>query len=66
MPTHAECAGIVFCESSAYGLPSLAYQMGGISSLIKDNVTGKLFSLEDTSMEKWVKWIKNDKPSGWI
>ena len=58
LPTHAECAGIVFCESSAYGLPSLAYQTGGIGSLIKDDCTGKLFSLEETSMEKWATWIE--------
>lgn len=26
--------------------------------MIKDDCTGKLFSLEETSMEKWATWIE--------
>ncbi len=40
LPTQAEAAGIVFCEASAYGLPSLAYATGGVPDYVRDGVTG--------------------------
>lgn len=40
LPTHAECAGIVFCESSAYGLPIFTYNTGGIGNYVIDGVNG--------------------------
>lgn len=40
LPTKAECAGIVFCESSAYGIPSVTYETGGIGSYIIDGENG--------------------------
>ncbi|MGA2697572.1 MAG: glycosyltransferase family 4 protein [Terriglobales bacterium] len=42
LPTRAECFGIVFCEASAYGLPSLAPNTGGVSGAIRDGVNGFL------------------------
>ena len=36
LPTHAECAGVVFCESSNRGLPSISYSTGSVPSIIKD------------------------------
>lgn len=40
LPTKAECAGIVFCEASAYGLPSITYDTGGIGSYVIDGENG--------------------------
>lgn len=40
LPTRAECAGIVFCESSAYGIPSITYDTGGIGSYIVNGENG--------------------------
>lgn len=40
LPTRAECAGIVFCESSAYGLPIFTYNTGGIGNYVIDGVNG--------------------------
>jgi glycosyltransferase involved in cell wall biosynthesis len=40
LPTRAEAAGIVFCEASAYGLPSLAYATGGVSDYVRNGVNG--------------------------
>lgn len=40
LPTLAECAGIVFCEASAYGLPSFTYSTGGIGNYVEDGVNG--------------------------
>ena len=40
LPTRNECFGIVFCEASAFGLPSLAARTGGVSEVIQDGVNG--------------------------
>jgi glycosyltransferase involved in cell wall biosynthesis len=40
LPTRNECFGIVFCEASAFGLPSLGTQTGGVSEVILDGVNG--------------------------
>lgn len=56
MPTRAECAGIVFCEASAYGLPSITCDVGGVSTYVKSGVNGKVFSKE-TDIEEYCKYI---------
>ncbi|WJM33506.1 glycosyltransferase family 4 protein (plasmid) [Lactiplantibacillus plantarum] len=40
LPTTAEAAGIVFAESSMYGLPILTYATGGVSTYVKNEVNG--------------------------
>lgn len=40
LPTKAECAGVVFSESSAYGLPIFTYNTGGIPDYVVDGVNG--------------------------
>ncbi|MDQ3920553.1 MAG: glycosyltransferase family 4 protein, partial [Acidobacteriota bacterium] len=45
-PSRAECYGIVFAEASSFGLPSLATRTGGIPSVVKDDVNGRLFDLK--------------------
>lgn len=40
LPTRAECYGIVFCEASAYGLPSITTDTGGVTSIVKEGVNG--------------------------
>lgn len=40
LPTRAECYGIVYCEASAYGLPSIATATGGVTSIVKDGING--------------------------
>lgn len=44
LPTKFDCFGIVFCEASAYGIPSLATDIGGVSQVIKNGKNGYLFS----------------------
>ncbi len=46
LPTRAECYGLVFCEASAFGVPSIATKTGGVTSAIKDGVNGFTFSLD--------------------
>ncbi len=45
MPSRAECFGIVFCEASSFGLPSIASTAGGIPTAVTDGRNGYLFPL---------------------
>ena len=40
VPTRRDCYGLVFCEASAFGLPSIATNTGGVTEIIKDGVNG--------------------------
>lgn len=40
LPTKAECAGIVFSESSMFGLPSITRDTGGVKDYVEDDVNG--------------------------
>lgn len=43
LPSRAESFGIVFCEASAYGVPSVSIRTGGIASPVRHNTNGYLF-----------------------
>jgi glycosyltransferase involved in cell wall biosynthesis len=47
VPTRTDCFGIVFCEASGFGIPSLATNTGGVGGAITDGVNGFLFDYED-------------------
>ncbi len=51
LPTRADCFGIVFCEASAYGLPSLATATGGVPDAVREGVNGFLFSRDARGIE---------------
>lgn len=40
MPTTAECAGIVFSEASAFGIPSYTCLTGGTGSYVRNGING--------------------------
>lgn len=40
VPTRQEIFGIVFCEASAFGLPSITTDTGGVSSAVKNGENG--------------------------
>ena len=40
LPTRAECAGVVFCEASAFGIPSITTDTGGGTTYVEDGVNG--------------------------
>jgi len=40
LPTRAEALGVVLCEASAYGLPILATDTGGVRGALNDGVNG--------------------------
>ncbi len=51
LPTTAEAAGIVFCEASSFGLPSLAYATGGVPDYVRNGVNGMCFSPGSSAAE---------------
>ncbi len=46
VPTRADCAGIVFCEAAAYGLPAITTHTGGVPSVVENEVTGVMLAPE--------------------
>ena len=40
LPTRQECFGVVFCEASAFGLPSITTETGGISGAVYNGKNG--------------------------
>lgn len=57
LPTEFEAFGIVFCEASAYGLPSIAANVGGVSQPIREGKNGFLLSPNATA-EEYAEKIK--------
>lgn len=51
LPTKAEAFGIVFSEANSFGIPVFASRVGGIPSVIKENINGFLFDLNLTPKE---------------
>lgn len=58
LPSRAECYGVVFCEANSFGVPCLSTNVGGIPTVIKDNVNGKTFSL-DANISEYCTYIIN-------
>lgn len=40
LPTRAECYGLVFAEASAYGIPSITTDTGGIGAVVQNGING--------------------------
>ncbi|MBI5772850.1 MAG: glycosyltransferase family 4 protein [Verrucomicrobia bacterium] len=57
LPSRAECFGVVFCEASSFGVPSLATNIGGIPSAVRDGINGKTFPLEAAPAE-WARHMR--------
>jgi len=51
LPTEFDAFGIVFCEASAYGVPSIAAKVGGVSQPIKEGKNGFLLPPEATAKD---------------
>ena len=44
LPTQADCTPIVIAEGNAFGVPSIASNVGGIGTIIRDDMNGKIFA----------------------
>ncbi|MFW5700079.1 MAG: glycosyltransferase family 4 protein [Cyclobacteriaceae bacterium] len=51
LPTRAECMGIAFCESSAYGLPVITRDTGGVTEVVKNGINGYALDFESDYKE---------------
>jgi glycosyltransferase involved in cell wall biosynthesis len=51
LPTRQECFGIVFCEASAFGLPSITTDTGGISGAVYNGINGYRLPYEARGIE---------------
>jgi hypothetical protein len=51
LPTRAEAFGLVFCEASAFALPSLASDVGGVASAVAHGRNGRLLPLAATAAD---------------
>jgi glycosyltransferase involved in cell wall biosynthesis len=58
LPSKAECYGVVFCEANALGVPCISRRVGGISTIIKDDLNGKLFD-RDADPSEYCEYIHN-------
>ncbi len=58
LPSRAETYGNVLCEANSFGVPCIASNVGGIPTIIKDNLNGKIFSL-DASISEYCTYILN-------
>lgn len=46
LPTMADCTPIVFCEANSLGVPCLSTTVGGVPTMVCNDVNGQLFSKE--------------------
>lgn len=62
LPSMAECFGIVLCEANAFGVPSLANEVGGIPEIVKNGINGHLFDPQ-APVSDWahavIRWFKD-------
>ena len=56
VPSRAECYGIVFCEASSFGVPSVSTAVGGIPTAIKNGINGHTFA-PDAGAEHYAAYI---------
>ena len=64
LPTRAETYGNVFCEASAFGLPSIATKTGGVPEVVRDGENGYTLPLSAGGGEyaRLIRDIYTDEP----
>ena len=65
LPTEFDDYGIVFCEASAYGVPSIAADVGGVSQPVREGKNGFLLTPDATAFDyaEKIKTVFSDKES---
>lgn len=61
LPTVADCYGVVFCEASSFGVPSLTNAVGGTTTPVRTGQNGAAFSL-DAQPEEWCDAVEEIWP----
>ncbi|QOD61524.1 glycosyltransferase family 4 protein [Polaribacter haliotis] len=57
VPTRADCYGIAFCEASAFGIPVITTDTGGVSAVVENNYNGFTLPL-DSNAEDYANKIQ--------
>jgi glycosyltransferase involved in cell wall biosynthesis len=62
LPTRADCTPMVFPEANSFGLPIITFNTGGISSIITDEINGKMFdpAVETGEITEYIKCLFSD------
>lgn len=58
LPSREEAFGLVFCEANSFGVPCISTKVGGITTVIRDDVNGKTFS-KDAEIAEYCAYIHN-------
>ena len=58
LPTLADCSPVVLAEANSFGVPCISTNIGGIPTIIKDNLNGKVFPL-NASISEYCTYIVN-------
>jgi glycosyltransferase involved in cell wall biosynthesis len=58
LPTLADCTPIVFCEANSLGVPCLSTNVGGIPTMIHNNLNGQLFD-KNAHLSEYCDYITN-------
>lgn len=58
LPTRSDAFGMVFCEASAHGLPSISTDTGGVSNAVRNEENGYCLS-PDAKAEEYADLIQN-------
>ena len=58
VPLLAECFGCVYCEASAYGVPSIGRDTGGVGQAIRPGINGFLLAEDGRNMCELAERIK--------
>ncbi|KJH73152.1 glycosyltransferase family 4 protein [Aliterella atlantica] len=56
LPTIADCTPIVFCEANSLGVPCLSTTVGGVPTIIHNDVNGRLFD-KDANISDYCNYI---------
>lgn len=62
IPTHADCTPVAFSEANSFALPIITTAVGGIPSVIANNVNGGSFEVQ-TFIEKAIEFVSDNLPS---
>ena len=63
VPTRADCTPMVFCEASAFGMPVITTDTGGVKSVVENGINGYCLAM-DAGPEEYAEIIRkliNDK-----
>jgi len=58
LPTRADCSPHVTIEANSFGVPCLTTEVGGITTIIKDGINGKIFAV-DADSSNYCRYISD-------